>query len=108
MAGTTRRGAAGRASLDNEWAAVEMLKELRAAGADDLVTTLATRVAAHTSLDLSQQAAQLLVSSGIEHLIVDVPSIDRAQDEGRLTAHRIFFGLPRTSVARAARASTAV
>lgn len=43
---------------------------------------------------LSRQAAQLLVSRGIQHLIVDVPSLDRAHDEGRLTAHRIFFGLP--------------
>jgi arylformamidase len=44
---------------------------------------------------LSQEAAQLLVSRGILHLIVDVPSIDRTHDAGRLTAHRIFFGLPR-------------
>jgi kynurenine formamidase len=47
---------------------------------------------------LSQQAAQLLISRGILHLIVDVPSIDRTHDEGRLTAHRIFFGLPPGSV----------
>ena len=43
---------------------------------------------------LSQQAAELLVARGIAHLIVDAPSIDRGHDEGRLTAHRIFFGLP--------------
>lgn len=43
---------------------------------------------------LSREAAQLLVSRGILHLIVDVPSLDRTHDEGRLTAHRIFFGLP--------------
>ena len=36
----------------------------------------------------------MLVERGIEHLVVDLPSIDRAHDEGRLTAHRIFFGLP--------------
>ena len=53
---------------------------------------------------LTQQAAQLLVRRGIWHLIVDVPSIDRAHDEGRLTAHRIFFGLPRRSVELAAAA----
>ena len=47
---------------------------------------------------LSQEAARLLVGRGILHLIVDVPSIDRAHDEGRLTAHRIFFGLPPGSV----------
>jgi arylformamidase len=26
--------------------------------------------------------------------VVDLPSIDRANDEGRLTGHRIFWGLP--------------
>lgn len=43
---------------------------------------------------LTRPAAQLLVERGIEHLVVDLPSIDRAHDEGRLTAHRVFFGLP--------------
>ena len=51
---------------------------------------------------LSQEAAALLVSRGVLHLVVDVPSIDRGHDEGRLTAHRIFFGLPRGSVQLAA------
>jgi arylformamidase len=47
---------------------------------------------------LSRETAELLVERGIEHLVVDLPSIDRAHDEGRLTTHRIFFGLPRDSV----------
>ena len=51
---------------------------------------------------LSQEAARLLVSRGVLHLVVDVPSIDRAHDEGRLTAHRLFFGLPRAAVQLAA------
>ncbi|HVS77481.1 MAG TPA: cyclase family protein [Steroidobacteraceae bacterium] len=42
---------------------------------------------------LTREAARYLLERGIEHLIVDLPSIDRARDEGRLTAHRIFFGL---------------
>jgi len=46
---------------------------------------------------LSREAASLLVERDIEHLVVDLPSIDRSHDEGRLTAHRIFFGLPRGS-----------
>jgi kynurenine formamidase len=46
---------------------------------------------------LTREAAALLVARGIEHLVVDLPSIDRAEDEGRLTAHRVFFGLPRGS-----------
>jgi kynurenine formamidase len=53
---------------------------------------------------LSQQAAQMLLGRGILHLVVDVPSVDRAHDEGRLTAHRIFFGLPRGVVQLAAAA----
>jgi arylformamidase len=43
---------------------------------------------------LSVEAATALVERGIEHLILDVPSADRASDGGALTAHRIFFGLP--------------
>lgn len=43
---------------------------------------------------LSRQAAAWLVASGIETLVLDLPSADRADDGGRLTAHRVFFGLP--------------
>jgi hypothetical protein len=43
---------------------------------------------------LSREAAEFLVARGIEHLVVNLPSIDRAHDEGKLTAHRVFFGLP--------------
>jgi kynurenine formamidase len=59
---------------------------------------------------LSREAAELLIERGIEHLVVDLPSIDRAHDEGRLTAHRIFFGLPprSTTLAQATRARATV
>jgi hypothetical protein len=43
---------------------------------------------------LSRQAAAWLVERGIEALVLDLPSADRADDGGKLTAHRIFFGLP--------------
>lgn len=43
---------------------------------------------------LSVEAMLWIIEQGIEHLIVELPSIDRAQDEGALTAHRLFFGLP--------------
>jgi len=43
---------------------------------------------------LTREAASLLVERGIEHLVLDLPSADRADDHGRLTAHRVFFGLP--------------
>lgn len=43
---------------------------------------------------LSREATLALVERGIEHLVLDVPSADRASDGGALTAHRLFFGLP--------------
>jgi arylformamidase len=43
---------------------------------------------------LSYEAMLWIAEQGIEHLIVDLPSVDRIQDEGALTAHRAFFGLP--------------
>lgn len=42
----------------------------------------------------SAELMRAIVERGIRHLVVDVPSVDRAADAGRLTAHRIFFGLP--------------
>jgi kynurenine formamidase len=59
---------------------------------------------------LTREAAQYLVERGIEHLVVDLPSIDRVHDAGRLTAHRLFFGLPagETALARAARSQCTV
>jgi kynurenine formamidase len=47
---------------------------------------------------LTRQAAAEIVQRGIEHLVVDLPSVDRTEDDGHLTAHRIFFGLPPGSV----------
>ncbi len=43
---------------------------------------------------LTREAAELLVERNIDHLVLDLPSADRAHDQGRLTAHRVFFGLP--------------
>lgn len=35
-----------------------------------------------------------LAALGIEHLLVDVPSVDRMDDGGHLLAHRAFWGMP--------------
>jgi len=43
---------------------------------------------------LTREAAQRIVQRGIQHLVIDLPSLDREHDEGRLTAHRVFFGVP--------------
>jgi kynurenine formamidase len=39
------------------------------------------------------EAMRWIVERGIEHLVTDLPSVDRANDEGRLTAHRIFWNV---------------
>jgi arylformamidase len=49
---------------------------------------------------LTRQAIAEVVARGIEHLVLDLPSVDRSEDEGRLAVHRIFFGLPPGSVQR--------
>lgn len=50
-------------------------------------------------------AMRWIVAQGVDTLVVDLPSIDRAQDGGRLAAHRIFWGMPpaSTSAAEASR-----
>jgi kynurenine formamidase len=59
---------------------------------------------------LSVPAAEFLVERGIEHLVVEPPSLDRLDDGGELAAHRVFFGLPPRSraLAEAARAHCTV
>jgi arylformamidase len=45
-------------------------------------------------------ALRWIVAQGIEHLVVDVPSLDRADDGGHLACHRIFWGMPPRDTAR--------
>lgn len=45
----------------------------------------------------SREAMRFLVGRGIHHLLTDTPSVDRMDDDGKLTAHRLFWGLPRGS-----------
>jgi hypothetical protein len=40
------------------------------------------------------------VEKRIEHLVLDVPSLDRTHDDGHMVGHRIFFGLPAGSTSR--------
>ncbi len=49
---------------------------------------------------LTREAVLWLIEKRIEHIVLDVPSIDRNHDEGRLVGHRLFFGLPAGSTAR--------
>jgi len=39
-------------------------------------------------------AMEYLVEMGVMHLLVDMPSVDRLFDEGKLSAHHIFWNMP--------------
>lgn len=41
----------------------------------------------------TNDAMNLIVERGVKHLLVDLPSIDRLYDEGKLSNHRIFWNV---------------
>jgi kynurenine formamidase len=43
---------------------------------------------------LHHEAVSYLVECGVEHLLVDLPSVDREEDEGKLLAHKAFWHYP--------------
>lgn len=45
---------------------------------------------------LHWEAAAWLNEIGVDHLLIDTPSVDREQDEGELKAHKAFWGFPDT------------
>jgi arylformamidase len=45
----------------------------------------------------SREAIQFLDEIGVRHLLVDLPSIDRIYDEGKLSNHRIFWNVEQGS-----------
>jgi kynurenine formamidase len=42
----------------------------------------------------SLEAMQYLVELGVQHLLVDLPSVDRLFDDGKLLGHHIFWNIP--------------
>jgi kynurenine formamidase len=40
------------------------------------------------------KAIELLVQKGIQHLLTDLPSVDREQDEGKLLSHKAYWQYP--------------
>ncbi|MFT7589764.1 MAG: arylformamidase [Limisphaerales bacterium] len=43
---------------------------------------------------LEAEAASWLVEIGVQHLLLDLPSVDREEDGGRLAAHKAFWTYP--------------
>jgi kynurenine formamidase len=42
---------------------------------------------------LAEDAAQLIRERGIKHLLIDLPSVDKEHDEGKLLAHKAFWNV---------------
>lgn len=42
---------------------------------------------------LSEEAAIYILEIGIQHLLIDLPSVDREEDEGKLLAHKAFWNV---------------
>lgn len=43
---------------------------------------------------ITPKAMEYIVHLGYQHLLVDFPSVDREQDEGKLSCHKIFWNYP--------------
>jgi kynurenine formamidase len=46
---------------------------------------------------LAADAVQYLVDCGVEHLVLDLPSVDKEEDGGVLAAHRTFWQYPEST-----------
>ena len=42
---------------------------------------------------LSEEAAVFIRESGIQHLLIDLPSVDKEHDQGKLLAHKAFWNV---------------
>lgn len=45
----------------------------------------------------TNEAMHAIVQAGFEHLLLDTPSVDRLQDQGKLSNHHIFWGVEQGS-----------
>jgi len=45
---------------------------------------------------LDKKAMQFIVDMGVEHLLIDLPSVDREVDKGVLASHHIFWGMDKS------------
>ncbi len=43
---------------------------------------------------LTEEAAKFIRETGIEHLLIDLPSVDKEKDDGKLLAHKAFWDYP--------------
>lgn len=46
---------------------------------------------------LTQNAAKYIRECGIQHLLIDMPSVDKEKDDGKLLAHKAFWNFPKNT-----------
>lgn len=46
---------------------------------------------------LEEAAARYIRECGVDHLLVDLPSVDKEKDEGKLLAHKAFWNYPKNT-----------
>lgn len=57
-----------------------------------------TRKYSHTNWPyLSEEAAIYIRKSGVKHLLIDLPSVDKEKDGGKLLAHKAFWNYPKNT-----------
>lgn len=47
---------------------------------------------------VSEEVANYIREIGIKHLLIDLPSVDREEDEGKLLAHKAFWNVKNTTI----------
>lgn len=116
LASSSRESSDPPALAEDRWITAAQLKQASAnaslAGCSALVVRTLPNGAekrgrqydadAHLPAYFSSEAMRWIVDRGFSHLVVDLPSVDRAADAGKLTCHRIFWGLPPASTSYAA------
>lgn len=62
-----------------------------------LPNTTAKKTAKHSNTNwpyLEESAAKYIRELGVKHLLIDLPSVDKEKDNGKLLAHRAFWNFP--------------
>lgn len=47
---------------------------------------------------LDEQASEFIRETGIKHLLIDLPSVDKEHDEGKLLAHKAFWNVKNVEI----------
>ena len=70
-------------------------------GREDGRRRAATETRRGWAVPLHHEAVEYLVKSGVQHLLLDLPSVDREEDGGKLLSHRAFWQYPEATRAYA-------